>query len=152
MCNITGTSKKTKAVGYKAVLVNKKSGKVFSPATFLEYKPGKVKPLTETNAYRLDLLHANDTSIFCHVQSLAEAGLAHSYKLSGNTSVFVYERAALLLARRIQCSLKSNTFLVRIAKLEISRKSGLLTGYYSSEPILAGDQIISVTLTKDKIT
>ena len=145
---LTKTSRKTAASGYKVVLLDEDSGRMYSPATFVEYKTGKVPELSPPMAARIEsLFYPECVSIFQTPTYILFA--THNQQLSGCTSVFKLKRDAERLARRISAVIKQGRFKPRLARLSLRREQGILTGALDQSPVLAGNEILDIRILTD---
>ena len=150
MCRIIKISRAKKAVGYKVVLLDKDSGKLYSPATFVEYKPGKVPSFTPGDKYYKNTYGERIRTFFVPPTEMAKGGFAYNERMAGKTAVFLRKRDAKQLALSISFQFYihrvSDKFEIKIARMELADDDGIAVASYSGEQCRAGNRILSIKL------
>lgn len=131
-----------KFTGYKYVLVNKKTGRVYSPATGVEYVAGQRVPVRRGRARLQDVGFMEDV---CLLRSPA-----FEPDMIGRTCAFVEENNARDMLRMHKgCAVVSNgedvteQYDKAVAKITLSQS--LMRGYYSG-PVVGGKFIEEIEL------
>lgn len=135
MCNLFEAIAEEKYTGWKAVLVHTESGRMYSPATGVEYAAGKpVTPFSGVTRLR-DSTFANDLATEDHA--------AYSENMVGRTCVFMSLDDALQTKRSLACHSildgevdVSDDYDLAVVSMTVSGE--LMRGEYGDEPVVGG--------------
>ena len=149
MCELTEKYPKKQFVGYKAALRDKTTGKLYSIATFVEYKKGKVQRLTNRRAYRAKArIDKIIDPPFCDAIFMTKGQYAHSESLAGKTAAFLAQEHARHIAHSAASDMTDENYEAVIVRITLSDSKQLLRGKYKYDPVVAGDTIENIAVVK----
>lgn len=145
MCDLTEQYKHKTFTGYKVVLVDNKTKKIYSPATGIEYKEGAIKVPKKVNEK-----HISETFI---QHLLNKESSVYRDNMVGRTCVFTkknHANNAMWQHHNSMYSSKRVTHTLCLAKIKIS--GDLMSGTYTPTlftdkvPVIGGKNIVSIEI------
>ena len=132
MCYLFKKSRMKSFAGYKIVLVDNQTGRVYSPATGVEYKAGPVPRPRRVRDYRR-------SPYFLDVLDIS--GYVYNRDMFGKTAVFVHKRNAVDMARKMSVPASMG---MRVEVVRMKLGVDLWYGAYGKDEVVLGEEILSI--------